>query len=88
MPISRRYMRTGSLVLSLTSVVEIEIGEVLAFFGLLFEIEFGFFEDLDAGGVEIGQSRSSNSRPDGKSSASRSLTSSYRTKPFFFAGRP
>ena len=53
-PISRRYMRTGSLIFSLKSCGQLQIEQLFAFFELLVEL-LGFFEDLDAGGVEIGE---------------------------------
>ncbi len=53
-PISRRYMRTGSLVLS-PDPGEFQFGEFFAFFELLVELELRLLENLDAGGVQFGQ---------------------------------
>ncbi len=52
-PISRRYMRTGSLVLSLPAVGEIQIQNLVGFFD--FGVELRLFEDLDAGHIETCQ---------------------------------
>ena len=54
MPISRRYMRTGSLIFSPTPGGQFEIDQFFGFFELLLEI-LGLFEDLDAGDVEAGE---------------------------------
>ncbi len=54
MPISRRYMRTGSLTFSPTPAGSSRSRSLLALFELFFEI-LGLFEDLDAGAVESGQ---------------------------------
>ncbi len=54
-PISRRYMRTGSLTFSPTSRGQFEIDQLFAgLFDLLLEI-LGLFEDFDAGDVESGE---------------------------------
>ena len=53
-PISRRYMRTGSLTFSPTPAGSSRSMQFFGFFELLLEI-LGLFEDLDAGDVQAGQ---------------------------------
>ena len=54
-PISRRYMRTGSLIFSPTPGGQLQIEQFLGLFELLVELELRLFQDLDARDVEAGQ---------------------------------
>jgi hypothetical protein len=51
-PISRRYMRTGSLILSPIARQQFQIQRFLALFEFLVEFELGSLEDLDTGPVQ------------------------------------
>ncbi len=54
-PISRRYMRTGSLIFSPPSADrQFQIEKLFGLLELLFEI-LGLFQDLDAGAVQAGE---------------------------------